>query len=161
MHSPPYNPRGCTPWHPRWPWEVKDWLFGKMDDCNEFRKPETYKNNPLEQIFKISNLEENLLIWQPEFKKSTLTTYFCRILDDKMICCDSRWNWVDEEKIKLKKKIWSQKKFFLNTPKLKKKDFLVTTFSVVIVDGIRLQKTTKNKNTIFWQFSSKNWGWSP
>ena len=42
-----------------------------MDDCDEFRKPETYKNNPLEQIFKISNLEENLLIWQPEFKKNT------------------------------------------------------------------------------------------
>ena len=40
-----------------------------MDDCDEFRKPETYKNNPLEQIFKISNLEENLLIWQPELKK--------------------------------------------------------------------------------------------
>ena len=131
-----------------------------MDDCDEFRKPETYKNNPLEQIFKISNLEENLLIWQPEFKKSTLTTYFCRILDDKMICCDSRWNWVDEEKIESKKKIGA-KNIFLNTPKLKKKDFLVTTFSVVIVDGIRLQKTTKNKNAIFWQFSSKNWGWSP
>ena len=47
-----------------------------MDGCNEFRKPETYKNNPLEQSFKILNFEENLLIWQPEFKKSTLTAYF-------------------------------------------------------------------------------------
>ena len=91
-----------------------------MDDCDEFRKPETYKNNPLEQIFKISNLEENLFIWQPEFKKSTLTTYFCRILDDKMICCDSRWNWVDEEKIELKKKLEPKKNFFWTPLKWKK-----------------------------------------
>ena len=83
-----------------------------MDDCDEFRKPETYKNNPLEQIFKISNLEENLLIWQPEFKKSTLTTYFCRILDDKMIWGDSRWKWVDKEQIKSKNIFLEQKKIF-------------------------------------------------
>ena len=83
-----------------------------MDGCNEFRKPETYKNNTLEQILKISNLEENLLIWQPEFKKSTLTTYFCRILDDKMIWCGSRWNWVDEEKIESKRKFGAKNKFF-------------------------------------------------
>ena len=61
-----------------------------MNGCNEFRKPEIYKNNPLEQNFKILNFEENLLIQQPEFKKSTLTTYFCRILDDKIVWGDSR-----------------------------------------------------------------------
>ena len=37
-----------------------------MDGYNEFRRPETYKNNPLEQSFKNSNFEENLLIWQPK-----------------------------------------------------------------------------------------------
>ena len=61
-----------------------------MNDCNEFREPETYKNNLLEQFLKVSIFEENLLIWQPEVKKSTLTTYFCRISDDKMIWDGSR-----------------------------------------------------------------------
>ena len=32
---------------------------------------------------------------------------------------------------------------------------MVTTFSVVIVDGITLQKTTKNKNKYFDNFHSK------
>ena len=36
-----------------------------MGGCNEFRRPETYKNNPLEQILKNSDFEENLF-WQPK-----------------------------------------------------------------------------------------------
>ena len=80
-----------------------------MDGCNEFRKPETYKNNPLEQIFKISNLEENLLIWQPELKKSTLTTYFCRILDDKMIGVTVDENDLTKNKLNQKKYFWRKK----------------------------------------------------
>ena len=39
-----------------------------MDGCDEFRRPETYKYNPLEQIFKKSNFEENLLICQLKYK---------------------------------------------------------------------------------------------
>ena len=61
-----------------------------MDGCDEFRRPETYKYNPLEQIFKKSNFEENLLIWQPKYKNPLRQLFFCRILDDKVIWGDSR-----------------------------------------------------------------------
>jgi len=37
---------------------------------------------------------------------------------------------------------------------------MVTTFSVVIVDSISLQNTTK-KITIFDDFRPKKWGWLP
>ena len=40
-----------------------------MNSCIRFRRSKTYKNDPLNEISKKSNFQNNLIIWQPKQKK--------------------------------------------------------------------------------------------
>ena len=112
-----------------------------MDGCNEFRRPETYKNNPLEQILLKIWFWRKFVDLATKIKKIHSTAFF--FVEFWVI----KWYGVTVDEIALTKKFWiekiilEQKKFFLNTPKLEKKKF----FGNNIFSGdCRWHKVAKN-----------------